>query len=195
MTAFPLVRSPLQGLTVIVRDVKRHSHAFFTIAAQRIFVGIECVEEETIFPLTHFLVQGQDQSFHGFAHVPVIRRSTKVQRTFDFSTQSLGRFHGISGRFDQILDGLSHHESEILTAQKAMSVFQTFGSNDGWLKLDLVHLLHVRHDVPIHSKQEGVLFLFQKRKDLSSPFGALSQQSCRRPIVIRTIVKQQIKHQ
>ena len=153
LTAFPLLRSPLQGLSVVVRDVKRHSHAFFTIPAQSIFVGIECVEEETIFPLGHFLVQGQDQRFQRVAHLPVIRRGPKLQRTLDFSTQSLDRFHGIGSRFQQILNGLSHHEREILTAQKEMSVFQTFGSNGSWLKENLVHLLDVRHDVPIHSKQ------------------------------------------
>ena len=60
LTTFPLVGSPLQGLTVIARGVKRHPHAFFTIAAERIFVGIERIEEETIFPLTQFVVQGQD---------------------------------------------------------------------------------------------------------------------------------------
>ena len=116
VTAFPFVRSPLQGLTAIVGDVKRHSHAFFTIAAQRIFVGIQGVEEETIFPMAHFLVQGQDQRFQAFADVPEIRWSTKVQRTFDFSTQSLDRFHGVRGWFQQILDGLSHHERETLRA-------------------------------------------------------------------------------
>ena len=195
VTAFPFVRSPLQGLTSIVRDVKRHPHAFFTIAAQRIFVGIESVEEETIFPVAHFLVQGQDQRFQALTHVPVIGRSAKVQRTFDFSTQSLERFHGVGSRFQQILNGLSHHESETLRAQKAMSVFQTFGSNDGWMKEDLVHLLHVGHHAPIRRVQHDVLFLFQQGKDLSSPFGASSQQFGRRPIAIRTIVKQQIKHQ
>ena len=153
LTAFPLMRSPLQGLTVIVRDVKRHSHAFFTIAAERIFVGIECVKEETIFLLSHFLVQGHDQSFHRFAHVPEIRQGTKLHGTFHFSTQSLGRFHGIGGRFDQILNRLSHHEAETRGIQETMSVFQTFGSNDGWLKENLVHPLHIGYDVPIHSKQ------------------------------------------
>ena len=176
MTAFPLVRSPLQGLTAIVRDVKRHPHAFFTIAAQRIFVGIEGVEEETIFPVAHFLVQGQDQRFHGFAHVPVISWSAKVQRTFDFSTQSLDRFHGVGSRFDQSLDRLSHHESETLSAQNTLSVFQSLGKERGGLKDNPVRLLHVSHHVPIRRVQHGVLFLFQQGKDLSSPFGALSQQ-------------------
>ena len=124
LTAFPLVRSPLQGLSVVVGDVKRHSHAFFTIAAEIVFVGIECVEEETIFPVGHFLVQGQDQRFQRVAHLPEIRRGPKLYGTFDFSTQSLTHFHGIGSRFQQILNGLSHHEREILTAQKAMSVFQ-----------------------------------------------------------------------
>ena len=195
LTKFSLVRSPLQGLSVVVRDVKRHSHAFFTIAAQSIFVGIECVEEETIFPMGHFLVQGQDQRFQQVAHLPVIRRGTKLERTFDFSTQSLTYFHGIGSRFQQILNRLSHHEREILTTQKAMSVFQTFGSNDGGLKENPVHLFDVRHDVPIHSKQEGVLFLFQQGQDPSSPFGALSQQGRGRPILIRAIIKQHIKYQ
>ena len=195
LTTFPLVRSPLQGLSVVVGDVKRHPHAFFTIAAEIVFVGIEGVEEETIFPMGHFLVQGQDQRFQRVAHLPQIRWGPKLEQTFEFSTQSLPYLHGIDSRFQQILNGLSHHEREILTAQKAMSVFQSFGSNDGGLKENLVHLLDVRHDVPTGSKQEGVLFLFQQGQDPCSPFGALSQQGCGRPIVIRTIVKQQIKHQ
>ena len=130
LTTFPLVRSPLQGLTIIVRDVKRHSHAFFAIAAEIVFVGIECVEEETIFPLGNFLIQGQDQRFQRVAHVPEICRGTKLDGTFDFSTQSLGRFQGIGGWFDQILNRLSHHEGETLGIQETMFVFQTFGSND-----------------------------------------------------------------
>ena len=193
-TTFPFVRSPLQGLTGIVRDVKRHPHAFFTIAAQRIFVGIEGVEEETIFPVAHFLVQGQDQCFQALADVPVIGRSAKVQRTFDFSTQSLDRFHGVGSRFDQSLDRLSHHESETLGAQKTMSVFQSLGKERSRLKENPVRLLH-QSVAPIRRVQHGVLFLFQQGKDLSSPFGASSQQFRRRPIAIRTIVKQQIKHQ
>ena len=49
------VWSPLQGLVTFVRNVKRHPHVFFTFMTKILLVGIQSIEEETIFPVSSVL--------------------------------------------------------------------------------------------------------------------------------------------
>ena len=64
LATFPLMRTPFQSLTAIVTHLKRHPHTFLAIATEIVFIGVEGIEEEAIFPLGDFFVQCQHQGFH-----------------------------------------------------------------------------------------------------------------------------------
>ena len=195
MTAPVPVRFPLQGLTLVLSEVKRHSHLFFALGTQGLLVRSHGIDEESVLPLGDLTIQLEQQVLHGLANVSKGQRHTQIHGAFQCGTQALPQVTRVHGRFDQMLDLLSHHERQELGAQQVISVIQRHGHGLEDSKQDLVQLLDVRHDIPFVGEQIRVMLRFQQGEDLVFPLGAFLQEFAHRPCLVRHSIKQEIKHQ
>ena len=116
---------PLQGLAPVITHMKSHPHAFFTIFAKIVYVGIQGIEEEMILPVIDLIVERTCQVFQLATDFFEIGGKTQIDRTPQSPTQSPSHLPRAGDRFDQIDNRLIHHESQTRGAQDTVLVFES----------------------------------------------------------------------